>query len=328
MSMDTFLKKFQTKGGEHTHTKIGDTKLNVFGGCYSIPLENIGEFYAHYKKAVLVNKINAFMTEKQLDEGPILIDLDFRYPVEIEDRQHSKKHITDLIICILDGIRKIKLDGGKMIECYVMEKNNVNTEEDKTKDGIHIIINVKMDYTCKIILRNYLIKEIKNIWNDLPITNSWEDVIDESVIKGYSNWQLYGSKKPGKEDYKLKYIFSAVVVDNAWEIKERAVIMDWVLENFENLTARNQNLVIMQNNPDIQSEYESTINTRKKSVKTVKVLENSAFITKTPCDISNKEELDDYIEGLMGSLSYAGHRLQEAYNYVMILPIEYWGPNS
>ena len=43
--MDTFLKKFQTKGGEHTHTKIGDTKLNVFGGCYSIPLENMNEFY-------------------------------------------------------------------------------------------------------------------------------------------------------------------------------------------------------------------------------------------------------------------------------------------
>jgi hypothetical protein len=90
--MDTFLKKFQTKGGEHTHTKIGDTKLNVFGGCYSIPLENMNEFYAIYKKAVLVNKTNAFMTEKQLPEGPILIDLDFRYPVEIEDRQHTKKH--------------------------------------------------------------------------------------------------------------------------------------------------------------------------------------------------------------------------------------------
>jgi hypothetical protein len=173
-----------------------------------------------------------------------------------------------------------------------------------------------------------LIKEIKNIWNDLPITNSWEDVIDESVIKGYSNWQLYGSKKPGKEDYKLKYIFSATVVADSWEIKERPVIMDWIMDNFENLTARNPNLVIMQNNPDILSEYESTINTRKKSVKTVKTLENSTFITKTPCDINNKEDLDDYIEGLMGSLSYAEYKLQEAYNYVMILPIEFWGPNS
>jgi len=162
--MDTFLKKFQIKGGEHTHTKIGDTKYNVFGGCYSIPLESMNEFYAIYKKTVLVNKTSAFLTEKQMDEGPILIDLDFRYHVDIEERQHTKKHITDLVSCILEGLRKIKLDAGKTVECYIMEKNNVNMEEDKTKDGIHIIVNVKMDYTCKIILRNYLIKEIKSIW--------------------------------------------------------------------------------------------------------------------------------------------------------------------
>ena len=328
MSMDTFLKQFQIKGGEHTHTKIGNEKLNVFGGSYSIPLENMNDFYTLYKKAVLINKTNMFLTEKQMDEGPILIDLDFRYHVEIEERQHTKKHITDLVVCILDGIRKIKLDAGKTVECYIMEKNNVNMQEDKTKDGIHIIINVKMDYTCKIILRNYLVKELKNIWNDLPITNSWEDVIDESVIKGYCNWQLYGSKKPGNEDYKLRYIFTGVVVDDVWEIKEKLVLVDWIIDNFENLTARNPNLVIMQNNPDIQVEYESTMNTRKKTVKSVKTLESSAFITKTPCRISNKEELDEYIDGLMSSLSYAEYRLQEAYNYVMILPVEFWGPNS
>ena len=40
--------------------------------------------------------------------------------------------------------------------------------------------------------------------------NTWEEVIDEGVMKGHVNWQLYGSQKPGKECYKLKYIWKLI----------------------------------------------------------------------------------------------------------------------
>ena len=42
-----------------------------------------------------------YLTEKQLTEGPLAIDMDLHYDYEVEDRQHNKSHIDDLvdIIC-------------------------------------------------------------------------------------------------------------------------------------------------------------------------------------------------------------------------------------
>ena len=90
----------------------------------------------------------------------------------------------------------------------------MNICKDKTKDGIHIIINIITDFATKMILRNYIIQNIVDIWDDLPITNTWNDVVDESVMKGHANWQLYGSKKPGNKPYKLKYIYNTEIHDN------------------------------------------------------------------------------------------------------------------
>ena len=33
----------------------------------------------------------------------------------------------------------------------------------------------------QVILRNKIIEEINNIWDDLPITNSWDEVFDVGV---------------------------------------------------------------------------------------------------------------------------------------------------
>jgi hypothetical protein len=105
----------------------------------------------------------------------------------------------------MHGIGKIKVVT-KPIECYVMEKNNVNLLEDKTKDGIHLLFNVKMDLACKIMVRNYLLKELPTLWTDLPLINSWEDVIDKSITNGINNWQILGSRKPGHEAYKITHV--------------------------------------------------------------------------------------------------------------------------
>ena len=56
MSLDTFLKNVTNKSGEqHTHTKIGDDKLSVYGGSFHIPLDKLDGFYRIYKKHVLYN---------------------------------------------------------------------------------------------------------------------------------------------------------------------------------------------------------------------------------------------------------------------------------
>ena len=66
--MEAFLKKFISKDGkDHNYTKIGDAKLNVFGGCYSIPDLDLNEFYTLYKKHVFIEGKQSYLTEKQID---------------------------------------------------------------------------------------------------------------------------------------------------------------------------------------------------------------------------------------------------------------------
>ena len=104
MSLDNFLKTVNNKSGEqHTHTKIGDKKMDIQGGSYHIPMDKLDDFYRVYKKHVFQEGKYAFLTEKQLEEGPILIDVDFRYTCDVETKQHNLNHICLLIDCILEG---------------------------------------------------------------------------------------------------------------------------------------------------------------------------------------------------------------------------------
>lgn len=324
--MEAFLKKFISKDGkDHNYTKIGDAKLNVFGGCYSIPDLDLNEFYTLYKKHVFIEGKQSYLTEKQIENGQMLIDVDFRYSPDVEERQHTKDHVLDLIQSMLDCINKIKKNDGTCITCYIFEKDNVNMQEKYTKDGIHIMINLQMDFTTKIMFRNLLLKELPNIWDDLKIINEWSDVLDEGVIKGHANWQLYGSRKPGNEDYKLKYVLDCAF-NNSWIINEKKHNADWLNDNFEKIMARNQELVIMPLNESMQNEYDEISKSRKKpkSHNQVKLITN----VKQPQEISNQEELDDYVEDFMSKLTPTEYIIKETHSYTMMLPREYWGPGS
>jgi P4 family phage/plasmid primase-like protien len=325
--MDLFLKGVSTKG-EHTHTKIGAPKLNISGGSYFIPEEEEENFYKIYKQHVFTERKQAYITEKQLSEGQILIDVDFRYNVDIEEKQHTKNHIIDLINCILEIINQIKQNNGTLLHCYVFEKDNVNMEEKQTKDGIHLMIDLKMDYTCKAILRNKLIEEMKVIWSDLPITNEFSDVFDGAVMKGSSNWQMFGSRKPGNEDYKIKYVFECGYKEG-WNIEEKKINLVWVLENFNKLLARNKEIVDMELNPSIKAEYDEIMERNKKPIKknNVKLISNISN-TKNPQDINSEAELNEYIDDFMFNLTPSEYIIKEAHEYTMLLPKEYWGPGS
>ena len=82
--LDKFLDKHYVngKGMPHTHTRIGDSSLGVSGGTYFIPENKYTEFYKLYVNKVFINKKQEYLTEKQPEIGPLLIDLDFRYSVD------------------------------------------------------------------------------------------------------------------------------------------------------------------------------------------------------------------------------------------------------
>jgi hypothetical protein len=207
-----------------THTRIGDKDLNIYGGKYFIPENELLTFYKLYHEHVFINKNPEYLTEKQLENSPILIDIDMRYRYEVTSKQHTKEHIIDMFMLYMNKILKIcNINDGDEFPIYIMEKDNVNIIEDKyTKDGIHVIIGASCNFNVKQLIREAVMYELKESWNDLPLINTCEDLLDKGVCKGEVNWQMFGSCKPNNETYKLKYHYKLVWNQNNddWDITE------------------------------------------------------------------------------------------------------------
>jgi len=188
------------------------TNTSMVGGSYHIPASEYDEFLRLYSQDILMKNQTEHLTEKQLeDDGPIAIDIDLRYPYDITEKQHTKEHLEDLFYCILEELKKIfQFDETKTFKIFVMEKPHVHRDDKRniTKDGIHIIIGLQADRITQRILRERLIKKTAEIWDDLPLQNkNIEDIFDEGITGGWTNWTLYGSCKKGCETYTLTKIY-------------------------------------------------------------------------------------------------------------------------
>jgi len=221
--LTNYLANFKAeKGGKITHTRIGDMNHNIYGGSYNIPDENYLEFMELYYNWVIVAGNDEYLTEKQ--EDVVALDFDFRYDHSIDTRQHTPDHIIDCLVLYAEIIGEIMEDitTNTTIKAYVLEKPNVNRLDNKTKDGIHVILGLRMPREAQVILRDLVLPRLKNIWDDLPLTNAWDDIIDEGVVKASVNWQLIGSHKPQNETYALTSIYDLICTDakqNYWDVK-------------------------------------------------------------------------------------------------------------
>ena len=73
-----------------------------------------------------------------------------------------------------------------------------------------MIIGMQIDHTMQTLIREKMIEKLSEIW-DLPLINTWDSVLDEGISRGKTNWQLFGSRKPGNEAYELTHMYSMTV---------------------------------------------------------------------------------------------------------------------
>lgn len=348
---DAFIKqRYSKKGEQHTHTRIGSEKLGISGGTYTVPSEEIGEFYRRYTDHVFIQGRQEYLTERQLvDNGPGLIDIDERYDPAVETRQHTKDHISSVVETIIDQLSDmVVLTPGTLLPIFVFEKPDVNLLEDTTKDGLHILIGMKMDRALQIMLRKRLLAQMPNIWGDLPLTNSWEDVLDEGIVRGTTNWQLYGSRKPGHQAYVLKYWY-VMSLDEECTLgfHERSVSLFDVRVNFQLLTAQYAYHAGFEIAESVKAEHESVKQTiagpKQRRVKaTVPVAGASTstgavdsgekkVVFQPPhveiiqlSDITDEAKLNAAIEQMYSSLDTRVYELRETHEYTMCLPAAYY----
>ena len=110
-------------------------------------------FRKRYYINTIVQQKPEYLTEKHLEEGAILLDVDLRYAPEVTTKQHTTDHVIDLVGIYMDEMGKVlDIPAGSKVEVFVMEKDDVKRLPDKTKDGIHIIIGVAVHKSIQVLL--------------------------------------------------------------------------------------------------------------------------------------------------------------------------------
>jgi len=327
-----------------THTRIGSKELNIYGGSYLIPKEDLQDFYRLYYDHIFVNKKKEYLTEKQLSkEGPILVDVDLRYNYDVDTRKHSRENILDMILLYLEELKECYLfQENKSFDIFIFEKPDVNRLSDKslTKDGIHMMICIQVDHTMQTIIRDKIVNKIKDVW-DLPIINTWDSVFDEGISKGITNWQLFGSRKPGNDAYELTNYFSISYDKNDGEfMMDEMKVEDFdIKKNFYKLSAQNSNIPVFEMNPKIIDIYNKRLeqnNTKfKKPTSRTKVnliMDNDdgddGWEVISLNDIKNKETLEKAVDLMLKRLKPNEYEIKETHLYTQILPAKYYEPGS
>jgi hypothetical protein len=184
----------------------------IYGGVFCVPELDYTGLLNRYSREVLERGKMEFLTEAQLiNNGPILVDFDFRFPFETTERQYTKEQLTILIEAYIDELSHIfDFDSGSTYKIYVLEKKSINRVQEKniTKDGIHLVIGISAERDMQILLRSRMITKLQEVCSNLPITNSWDNVLDKGISDGSTHWQMYGSTKPDCEPYHLTHIYT------------------------------------------------------------------------------------------------------------------------
>ena len=209
------------KDGPFTHTRIGDVTNNIYGGSYFIPDNLIPVFYDLYYKKVFDDKEFEYLTEVQdkINGGPLLVDIDMRFPTDVTTRQYNITEISDILELYSEALFEIfnltgaEMDGNIIIPVYVFEKDDVTTTDQYTKDGLHFVFGIHMKHSIQMILRDVVIQKEKDsqIFENLGCINTLSDIFDECISSGRNNWQIWGSRKPGNQAYKLTQQWNIII---------------------------------------------------------------------------------------------------------------------
>jgi hypothetical protein len=148
-----------------------------------IPENELDQFCALYYDYVFVKGYIEYLTETQ-NGNSMAVDLDIRYSYTYDtEKQYTKQTIQD-IICLYGEVinERLKVEEYVRFNELVYEKAHVNRVADKqiTKDGLHIVFALKVDCQTRLFIRQNVIEQIKDV-AELPLINTWEDILDEGI---------------------------------------------------------------------------------------------------------------------------------------------------
>ena len=210
---------------EGRRTKTNWTLTGIGGsdtGCYNVEDGDYDTFLSLVNNYIFGRTPHAStLLEKHKDNGPILVDLDFRY--EKADgpltRRFTYDHIQTFIsmyVAALIYFTRVE-DLPDDLIVYDMVKPGPETDKSHQKDGVHIqcptlTTSPKLQYAIRGFLLNNNV--IGKIFGDTSLSNTHENCYDVSVIHT-NNWFLYGACKPNKPQYRVEKVWKIAISDIA-----------------------------------------------------------------------------------------------------------------
>jgi hypothetical protein len=248
-----------------------------------------------------------------------------------------------MILLYLEALKEFFIfDPDKSFNLFIFEKPNVNRLSDGslTKDGIHMIIGCQVDYTMQLMIREKMLEKLPETW-DLPLINEYDSVLDEGISKGTTNWQLFGSRKPGNEAYELSQYFVITYdsADGEFMMKELKVADFDLKNNFSKLSVQYDSNPKFEINPKIIDSYNKRLEIggtkiKKPPSKTKMNLlvedehENSDEDYISLNDINNAETLDKALNNIFKNLKQTEYEIKETHEFAQALPEKYYAPGS
>jgi hypothetical protein len=211
-----FMKRhFRKREDTHkniTHTLIGPLHKTYanYRGAFCIEGPDYDIFINLYKKAFF--KMDMHIVERQVDVGPMLIDIDIKTDEKHNDRQYKNHHI-EYIIEIYTKLFEMYLNiDSKNLKAFVFEKPTPTYDEKSKiyKDGFHIVypyvsINSNKRYFFFNRAKEIIIDE--NVFMNKQFINTYDDILDSSVV-ARNGFLMYGSHKENKSPYLLTKIYN------------------------------------------------------------------------------------------------------------------------
>ena len=353
--LNEFLAKHSAKNqstnnnNEHTivsHTRIPGPEQNIFAGSYIIPPSELPVFYNLYVSHIFEQKKKEYLTEKQLETGgPMVVDMDFRYEHSVNERQHTRNHVIDIIGSYLEVLKDhFVFEEFKPFSVYGFEKPKVNRLQDGslTKDGIHLYFGLQADHIIQCMIRAKMLEQLNLIMEELPLINTLESILDEGISKGHTNWQLFGSRKPGNEAYELThhYVITYVKENDCFDINEKDVKLFNMKHDFCKLSVQYTENPRFEIHPKVMDVYQKQVEHKKTRVKTSSSKNKITRISDEKPNqdeeedsislscIENKETLQLALDQVFRRLTVKEQEIREVHEYAQALPPKYYEPGS
>jgi len=330
-----------------THTAIGNTDLNIYSGAYHISGEDWNIFMDLYYQNVFIKNNKQYLTEKQSEVGPILVDFDFRYKWCVSERQHTEEIIENIILVYTEELKNFfEFKEDSVFDIFISEKPNINrvnmndVDKNYVKDGIHMCIGIQMDHVMQQMLRSRVMLKLMDVFKEMPLTNDIDSILDLGISKGCTNWQLFGSRKPGNEVYELSYYIENKYDDADGEFITNAKNPKLSKDIFIKMSAQYIGNLKLEINEKILNEYNELLNkrntkTKKGSLVKSKIkfqvdnLEEDEYNDEITLDeIKSEEILEKAIQNIFKNLNPSDYYIKEIHNYTQILPEKYYEAGS